>query len=230
MTTTRSIIKPLFGHEGQVSEAMEAVSYDMRYQYYFGGSNRPDIDFSREGYDWARRFAVFERKECDDMYKERIEERLIGYIGYGYNPETRRCIWFGAISFDLGNPLFGHAIISVIKDIFEKYNFDAMEFMCYADNPVCETYRRLVERFGGREAGYYRRREMLLDGKLHDEVHFEILAGEYFNAANKRKRGRLSHEIQTRKSISDNQYVRCDLKLGGLCDFRVPITPEICEM
>lgn len=222
-------IKPAFGYLDVLSEAMESVSYDMRYQYYFGGTNRPAINMRGEFGDWARRFVVVDELSTAE---ESEEERLLGYIGYGYNPEARRCTWLAAISFDIGNPKFGSAIIKVIRDIFDVHHLESLEFFCYADNPVCKTYMKIVKKFGGRQAGYFRRSEMLLDGKLHDTVHFEILADEYYSAVAEmeKRRGVCKNEIQVRKSISNAGYSCGNLEESRLCDVYCAVSAEIREM
>lgn len=222
-------IKPAFMHLDVLSEEMESVSYDMKYQYYFGGTNRPAIDMRGDFGDWARRFVVIDESSATE---ESEEEKLLGYIGYGYNPEARRCTWLAAISFDIGNPKFGSAIIKVLRDIFDVHHLESIEFYCYADNPVCKTYRKIVKKFGGRQAGYFRRSEMLLDGKLHDTVYFEILVEDYNKAVAEieRRRGASKNEIQVRKSISNAWYSCGNLEEPEFCDVYRAVASEIFEV
>ena len=50
---------------------------------------------------------------------------------------------------------------------------------CIADNPAIRGYRNFIKKHGGRECAYHRQICKLMDGKLHDDVEFEILAKEF---------------------------------------------------
>ena len=52
-----------------------------------------------------------------------------------------------------------------------------IEFRVYLDNPVISHYYKFAEKFGGR----LKDTVMLEDGKLHDEVMFEMFKKDYNN-------------------------------------------------
>lgn len=104
---------------------------------------------------------------------------LIGYIGYRMDWSARVAYAFSAISFDKDNMTFIKDIQTAVFYIFRKYHMNRIEWSCYADNPAIKAYRQFIKRYGGRECGYERECTMLLDGKLHDAVKFEILAKEF---------------------------------------------------
>ena len=54
-----------------------------------------------------------------------------------------------------------------------------LEWTCYADNPAIRGYRKFIKLCGGVECGYRRQCVLLPDGKLHDQVRFEILKEEF---------------------------------------------------
>lgn len=64
-------------------------------------------------------------------------------------------------------------------DIFNKYNMNKIEFRAYLDNPVIKHYYKFTEKFGGRLVGILKDTIMLEDGKLHNEVMFEMFKKDY---------------------------------------------------
>lgn len=107
------------------------------------------------------------------------DNNLIGYISYDVDWGAMAAYNFGIISFRKGTIEFVRDVYQVIVDIFEKYHFNSMRWLCYADNPAIRGYRNFIKKHGGRECAYYRQDTKLLDGKLHDTVGFQILAEEW---------------------------------------------------
>ena len=107
------------------------------------------------------------------------DNKVIGYIAYEPNWISKSACCWKIISYDIGNLLFAKDIYQAVCDCFEKFNFNRIEFMCYADNPAIRGYRNFIKKYGGRECGYFRQDTVLKDGKLHDTVAFEIMADEF---------------------------------------------------
>ena len=104
---------------------------------------------------------------------------VIGYVGYSVAWIPRSAYQLAIISFDKGNLLFLKDVYQAIYDCFYKHNMNRLEWTCYADNPAIRGYRKFIELCGGVECGYRRQCMMLPDGKLHDQVRFEILKEEF---------------------------------------------------
>lgn len=140
--------------------------YDPAYQYYYWGVGRDNYlaaDGSEPDEYYNRRFASVDK--CGFPR---------GYIAYSINYESMSCTNFGAMSFTIGDVEFARDVLLCIAECFFKYNCNRIEWRCFVDNPAIESYRILVSRFGGREVATLRQVARLLDGKLHDEVIFEI--------------------------------------------------------
>ena len=75
--------------------------------------------------------------------------------------------------------------MQVIKDIFEKFNFNKMNFGVVIGNPVEKSYDRLVERYGGRIVGIKERETKLFDNQYYDVKEYEILKENYLRSKNK---------------------------------------------
>lgn len=150
-------------YESEFQEKYLDTWYDMRYQYYrdSSGDRVPQLADN-----------CYERR---DFVSLNDEEEVIGFISYFYNDTNMSASQFGAISFDIGNPIFAQDLIQVIGDIFFKFRLNRIEFWCFEDNPATKSYRAFIKRFGGKEVGRLRRTCKLMDGKFHDSVIFEIL-------------------------------------------------------
>lgn len=85
---------------------------------------------------------------------------------------------FGIISF--GNHIeFARDVYKVICDLFEKHGMNRVSWSAFVENPAVKGYRNFIKKHGGRECAYHRQVAKLLDGKLHDDVEFEVLACEF---------------------------------------------------
>lgn len=104
---------------------------------------------------------------------------IIGYISYSVNWVTMSANDFGIISFDKGNIGFVRDVYKSICDLFEVYHMNRISWNAFADNPAIRGYRKFINKHGGRECAYHRQIAKLQDGKLHDDVEFEILADEF---------------------------------------------------
>lgn len=69
--------------------------------------------------------------------------------------------------------------MKIIDDIFIKYNMNKIEFRVFADNPVIKHYYSFINKYNGRVVGTLIDSVMLEDGKLHDDVMFELFRKDY---------------------------------------------------
>jgi hypothetical protein len=112
-------------------------------------------------------------------------EQIIGHIGYSIrrvdNIVNSLIIrHFGGKN--AGNDyIFGKDTMTCIKDIFEKFKFNKLNFTVIVGNPVESTYDRLVKRYGGRIVGVLKQDIKLIDGEIYDQKVYEILAEDYFS-------------------------------------------------
>lgn len=68
-----------------------------------------------------------------------------------------------------------------IIDVFLVWDYTdtILSWCAFVENPAIKGYRNFIKKHGGRECAYHRQVAKLLDGKLHDNVEFEILASEF---------------------------------------------------
>ena len=141
--------------------------YNEEYMYYSGWSGVEELDIPNNNYD-SHHFVSVDNNG-----------NILGYISYSVSFVTMSADRFGAISFDKGNVLFAKDLYQIICDIFEKYHLNRLCWSCIADNPAIRGYRNFIKEHGGRECAYHKQICKLMDGKLHDDVEFEILAEEF---------------------------------------------------
>lgn len=76
--------------------------------------------------------------------------------------------------------VFGKDVMTAIRDIFEKYRFNKLNFTVVRGNPVEKTYDKLIKRYNGRIVGIKEQETKLIDGRLYDVKEYELLAERYF--------------------------------------------------
>lgn len=161
------MIKPAILYKEQLLQKYSEIMYDITYQYYFGYPSvwLPDVpDNTGDGHYFV---SVNEDNE------------VLGYITYSINHLSKSCFNFGVISFDKGNIHFIKDVYQVIYNIFTLYHFNRIEWSCFVDNPAIKGYRNFIKRCGGKEVGYLKATNILMDQKLHDSVIFEIMKEDF---------------------------------------------------
>ena len=164
------MLQVINGYEQKVSQLMAKASLDMRYMYYFTQPGSYATEFGNNTV-YSRNFVSLS-KNGD----------IIGYASYNVDVFAKSVSSLGIISFDIGNIEFARDVRTMFIDIFEKYNLNRISWVCYLDNPVFKSYKKLCEKFGGRICGYEHQVSLLLDGKLHDSATFEILREDYLKS------------------------------------------------
>lgn len=171
------MLKPAQLYREELNKVCTAQWYDLRNMYYHSSVVMSEYNIP-DSTEYGHYFVSVDK-----------DDNVIGYLAYCTDHSARRVYNMGLISFDKGNLEFIRDIYQAFKNIFEVYHMHSMEWFCYADNPAIKGYRRLVKKYHGRECGYFRDESVLLDGKFHDSVKFEILDSDYFNTSGSVKLG-----------------------------------------
>lgn len=171
----------------EIREKDLSTWYNPKYMYYDGYTGSELTKFDDDNYRAHKFVSVDENNN------------VIGLITYCIDWNCSSVDRFGIICYEKCSVLFIRDVIQAIKDIFYRYNINRVEFFCYVGNPALKGYRRLVDKFGGKECGYYRKYSKLMDGKLHDAVVFEILKSDLKAKEIKRKEFNLSYNREVKK-------------------------------
>lgn len=158
------MLRPAQSYESEIKEKELKCWYDPKYMYYDGYTGNQLTNIGDNSYD----------RHCFVSVDENDE--IVGMISYNISYVNMSVDNFGIISYEHKNVLFMRDVMQAIHDIFNKYHMNRLEWFCFADNPAIKSYRKLIEKYGVRECGYFRKVSRLQDGLLHDSVVFEILA------------------------------------------------------
>lgn len=158
----------------QLEEEILKTWHDPDYMYYHSGTGSTVLQLAKNNY------------ERHDFVSVNNDGKILGYISYNVSWCSMVASNFGIIRFDKQtfSKDFVIDILEVISNIFNKYNLNKIEWFCYADNPVIHSYRKFVQKYGGRECGYVRQSAKLIDGKLHDYALFELMKDEFLGFKN----------------------------------------------
>lgn len=162
------MLRPAQLYEEQLKKLYTETWYDMSKIYYHGWCSSSDIIIQNNNSE-THQFVSVDKKD-----------NVIGYLSYSIDWASKCVYNIAIISLaDKPNIVFAKDIKQAIDDIFFKYNLNRIYWLAYADNPAVRGYRNFIKKHGGKECGYQRQAVILLDGKLHDSVEFEILKSEY---------------------------------------------------
>lgn len=162
------MIKQALLYEEELQKENIKTWNNINYQWWHGGQSGFPINLDKNSGNSENHNFV-----SVDKY-----DNVIGYIGYSVDYVSKSAFNFGIVSFNKPSIIFARDLVNCIKDVFVVYNFNKIEWYCYADNPAIRGYRNLINKFGGKEVGYLRQSSILMDGKYHDTVIFEILKSE----------------------------------------------------
>lgn len=156
------MIKPAQNYADKITALEYDLFYGMKYQYFHGGRTRAPSAI----YGTSNENISFVSLDSND--------NILGLIKNSVDYTANQAYDLAIISFK-NSYEFARDVLKVIYDIFYKFKFCRLEFCAYADNPTFKNYKRFIQKFGGREAGYFRKYTKLLDNEYHDRVIFEIL-------------------------------------------------------
>ena len=188
------MLVPVYSFKDELELLYNNTLYDMDYMYYHGSTQRGRLDVDEVS------------ENVDQFVSINGDNDILGYISYRTDWQSRSVDNLGILSFDKGNMLFIKDVYRCIDDLFKVHNMNRLEFFCYTDNPAIRGYRNFIKRFGGKEIAYFRDVALLLDGKLHDAVIFEIMSADRTN--DKLPKHILPAGISSEKYNEISQFVR----------------------
>ena len=147
--------------------------YDDKYKFYYacGYSEEPHYSDSNLG-----------RHDFVSLDKN---GNIIGYISYGILRYEYYAHNLSIVNFSDNILTFGRDLREVISNIFEKYNLRKLQFMVVVGNPIEKSYDKLIQKYGGRIVGEYKKHRRLIDGNFYNAKAYEIFREDYL--ANIRK-------------------------------------------
>jgi len=166
-------------YEEQLKQLFFDVDFNPFYKYSDVTNYREQFKLPENTWEYNSFVSV-----CNDP-KDGI--KILGMIKYNINRLTNAvsCLYiirFGGVKSrkEPNGYIFGKDIMTAIKDIFETFNFNKINFTVVIGNPIEKTYDRIIKRYNGRIVGIRKQETRLIDNKLYDTKEYEILASDYF--------------------------------------------------
>lgn len=158
-------------HSEALRQKFRKIWFDDKYKFFENGVYYND--FNTDEMTWDRhQFASLDS-----------DGDIVGYIGYDINRQANYAHSLAIINFtNYGKTVFAKDLLQVLKDIFEKFAFNKLSFAVVVGNPVESSYDKIVLQHGGRIVGTHKQDTRLMDGKLYDIKHYEILKENYCSA------------------------------------------------
>ena len=125
---------------------------------------------------------VDESTWCKHQFVSVVNDEVIGYIEYSIARAENNVSSLSIINFSDNKIAFGRDLRKALKDIFEFYHFQKINFSVIIGNPIEKSYDKMIAKYGGRIVGIFKNDAKLIDGQYYDRKTYEILADDYFNA------------------------------------------------
>ncbi len=162
-------------HSESLKELFYSTWFNDRYKYYNEDCWYSDTKLTQDTYNSHQFVSIKDNK-------------VIGYISYCICRTSNRVYDLGIINFEENPSLtFSRDLEIVLRDIFEKFNFNKLNFEVVVGNPVEKSYNIMCHKYGGRVVGTYKDHVCLSDGNLYDVKLYEISREDYASEKLKRR-------------------------------------------
>ncbi|MEQ6355176.1 hypothetical protein ABNX05_11155 [Lysinibacillus sp. M3] len=157
-------------YEHKLSVLMRKAMMDDKYKYYFFSSYyRFDTDIPRDTWNHLQLVSV-------------KNNEVIGLFGAYIDRETRNVTDIYAINFHDINYTFSKDFRKFLTDLFDKYNFNKINFKVIKGNRAEKMYDKYIKKYNGRIVGYRKNEVILTDGRYYDDKLYEITKDDYLKS------------------------------------------------
>jgi hypothetical protein len=170
------MLQPAYPYLDQINLLKSKLIYDERYKYYNFGGIYINHDISLDKTLW------------DEIHLVSINsaEKIIGDFIAIINRQTYNISSISILNFNSENNLiFANDAGKFFFDLFNKFNFNKVNWKVIIGNESEIIYDNLIKKYGGRIVGIYKKDIKLWDGQFYDMKAYEILKEE-FNAKRRR--------------------------------------------
>lgn len=163
------MIKLAIGYSSKLNVAYQNIILDEKYKYYFPSAYMDlTIDLNNSTWNDLQFVSVNEYNE------------VIGYLGAHIDRTINSISSLKLLSFKgTGFSDFHNDIIEFIQMLFNKYNFDKINWSVVVGNPVEKSYDVLCHHCNGHIVGTFKNHTRLPDNSLCDMKYYEILKSDF---------------------------------------------------
>ena len=160
-------------YKEKLQEMFVNTWYKDKYKYYHFTTHCNTPEFKDSTWDYH------------DYVSLDSQGNVIGNLYYRVDRVTENVSNLCIINFSDNEVIFAKDLLQVIKDIFEKFNFNKLSFSVVVGNPAEKGYDKLIQKYNGRIVGIKEKETKLFDGKYYDVKLYEILRENYLRSKNK---------------------------------------------
>lgn len=107
------------------------------------------------------------------------KNNILGYLHSKLDRTSNKVSSVSAIRFSDPSPIFREDFDTFFKDMFEKFNFNKIEWCVGIGNPAEKKYDNIINIYGGRAVGVQYESTVLMDGTYCDIKEYEIFKRDY---------------------------------------------------
>lgn len=121
------------------------------------------------------------------MISTDAEGNILGYLCASVNRSSRYVQSISAISFKRNSVIFARDFFRFFESLFENGKFHKINFAAITENPAVKMYQKIIDKYNGTVVGVRKNEVMLEDGKLYDEVLYEVHYEDYIKSKGRNK-------------------------------------------
>lgn len=176
------MLKPAQLYESQLQQKYILSWYDKKYKWY---------------HSWYNSTVTIQRNDNNEIQLVSVnkEDEVIGFIEFYIDRPTNSVTGVSIINFSDDIFTFGIDVKSAFINIFEKCNFNKINFHVVIGNPVEEQYDKLIKSFGGRIVGIYTDDVRLQDNRLYSRKVYEITRKKYYKTKEIHTTGKIDEDL-----------------------------------
>ena len=176
------MLKPAQLYESQLQQKVILTWNDKKYKWY---------------HSWYNSTVTIQRNDNNEIQLVSVnkEDEVIGFIEFYIDRPTNSVTGVSIINFSDDIFTFGIDVKSAFINIFEKCNFNKINFHVVIGNPVEKQYDKLIKSFGGRIVGIYEDDIRLQDNRLYPRKVYEITRNNYYKTKEIHTTGKIDEDL-----------------------------------
>ena len=162
-------------YKDQLNSKIKDIYFNDKYKYWFADNYCYVNDINDD--TWNK----------NDFVSVNSSGEVLGFFSYKICRQANYAHNFKAINLSNkdSNLIFSMDFRKCLRDIFEKFNFNKLNFMVVVGNPIEKAYDKMIKKHGGRIVGYYKDDCVLWDNKYYDIKIYEIMRSDYLKSKGK---------------------------------------------
>ena len=159
------MLQPAILYKEEVSYKLHCTWLDEQYKYLYCDGYVDDWKIEESNWLYTQLVSIY-------------DDKILGYIQYKNNRQSNNVCGLVIVGFE-NDARFVRDIVQAIDDIFNRFDFNKLNFSAVPENPAAKIYDKYIERLGGRVVGIYEKDWKCWDNKFYDRKIYEIMKSNY---------------------------------------------------